>query len=78
MHDLVSADIKSHMAGIADQVARLRLCKAAYRTSHASVRCGGVRQVHAEVFVNAHDKPGTVGSVCQAGTAKFIRISYKL
>lgn len=66
MYDLVSADIKSHMAGITDQVAWLRLCKAAYRTAYMSVCRGGVRQAHTEVIVNAHDESGTVRAVCHA------------
>ena len=63
MHDGISAHIDSHMAAVADDIARLHL-RCADAVAHASQRAGGVGKGYAEILIYAHDKSGTVSSFC--------------
>jgi len=78
MYDLTIADVNSYMPGITDNITRLCLCQTVHLISYKSVPVRGMRQVHTKVFINTHDKTGTVCSICQAGTAIYIRISHEL
>ena len=77
MNNRVVANINSHMTAVADDIAGLCF-RQADAVSAAPKRCGTVRKSYAEVRVHAHDKSGTVCPVGQAGTAIYIRITYKL
>ena len=71
--DLAVADVQAYMAAVTDKVSRLRVFKASYGSAQAPLGSGGMRQGNAEMAEDGHRKSGTVRSVCQAGTAVYIR-----
>ena len=78
VHDLSAARINSHMARIADDIAGLRVFQTVHSRAHTSVRRRRVGQIYAEVLIHAHNKSGTVRTVCQTGAAVHIGITHKL
>ena len=79
MDDLPVPDINRHMIYravlcIKDKVARQRFGKAD-RRAVLRLTAGMMRQAHAVLFHDAHDKAGTVRAVCQARSAPDIRIA---
>ena len=69
MHDLPSADINSHMPGIADDIAGLRILQSIHRIALGAVRRVVMGQADAEVRIDAHHEAGTVRTVRQAAAA---------
>ena len=78
MNDLSIADVQCHMAGVADQVTRLRLVQTGHSRTLRTIRLGGMRQADTEVRIYTHNEAGTVSTLCQAGTAIHIGIPHKL
>ena len=77
MHDSSAAQIQRHMACIADDVACLSsfIGNLASCTSHSS-RVS--RQAVSVLPVHCPDKSGAVRTVCQARSARYIRVSDEL
>ena len=77
MHDSSTAQIQRHMACIADDVACLSsfIGNLASCTSHSS-RVS--RQAVSVLPVHRPDKSGTIRTVCQARSARYIRVSDEL
>ena len=77
MHDLVIAYVDAHMSVITDQISR-HFLGIADRLASARLRAGRMRHRNTETSEHRHGKSGAVRSVCQAGSAPYIRISHKL
>ena len=78
MDDLSVTDINRNMSGIANQFTGLRVCQTSYVITDITVGSGGMRQGYAEILINAHNKTGAVRTVCQARSARYIRVSDEL
>ena len=70
----VVATVNSYVTAVADDVARLCL-READAVSDASHGAGGMGQAHTKVGIYAHDESGTVRSVGQAVSSRYIRIA---
>ena len=78
MYDLIVADVERHMSGVTYNIAGLCICKASYIISYRAVCGRRMRERNSEILVYAHDKSGAIRTVCQAGSAVHIRVTYKL
>ena len=77
MYDGVSTNIDSNVTTVADDVARLCICKA-HTISNASHSTGAVRKTDTEVCIYTHNESGAVSTVCKACTAIYIWITNEL
>ncbi len=77
MYDGVVSYIDSNMSAVADNIARLCVCKA-YTISYTAESAGAVRKTYTEVCVNTHNETGAVSTVGQACTTVYIRIADEL
>ena len=78
VHDHAVADVESHMACIADEVARLCLRKRPDGDTVASLGHIGSAEGIAEVCIHTHRKAGAVGAVRQARAAVDVRVADEL
>lgn len=77
MDNLSVARIDSHMAGVADDIARLHLIHTD-AVADAPVCPGRVGKRYPELLIYAHDEAGAVSSVRQGCSAIYIRIADEL
>ena len=82
MYDLSVTDIHGHMADsaaalIEEQITGLDGIQA-YRSTYGRLLRCGTGKAYAEVCHYGKYETGTVSSIGQAGTAVYIRITYKL
>ena len=77
MYNCVIAHINSNMSTVTYDISRLHLGNAHF-TSSASLCGRTVWQSYTKMCIYGHNKTGTIGSVCQARTTVYIRISNKL
>ena len=71
MYNRIVSYIDTHMSAVADNIARLCL-RQTYAVACAPQRAGTVRKAYSEVRIDAHNKSGTVSSVCQACAAPYV------
>lgn len=77
MHNLTASNIDTNMSAVAYDIPCLHLALAD-AIPNASQRAGGMGQTDTERSVDAHNKSGAISAVCQAGSAIYIGIPYKL
>ena len=78
MNNLTISNIDTYVTGITYDIASLCILNTIYRIALFPVCCGRVWQAYSKVFVDTHNKAGTIGSFCQAASTIYIRISHKL
>ena len=78
MHDLVIADVDSHMTGIEDQVAGFCGLQVFDAFAVSALRPVIMGQIIAEMLIDRFGKSGTVSPPGQAFTAPYIRIADEL
>ena len=77
MNDLASADVDRYMTGVTDQIAGFRFT-VADALAYACLCTGSSRQRDPESGVYALSESGAVRTVCQARSARYIRVSDEL
>ena len=78
MNDLPTANIQAYMTGITDQVSCLCISQSVNCCTLAAICGRGMRKAYTEVRIYTHYKSGTVGTVSQAGSAVYIRVTNEL
>ena len=78
MNDLTVTDIQRYMTGVTDQVSCLCISQSVNCCTLAAVCGRGMRKAYTEVRIYTHYKSGTVGTVGQAGSAIYVRITNEL
>ena len=76
MDDTVVSHVDCNVTAVADNVAGSGIFNSAvYCPAHGTKGRGGMGQRPAEMSVDGHYETGTVGSVCEAGSAVHIRVT---
>ena len=78
MNDLTITDIQCYMTGVTDQVSCLCISQSVNCCTLATVCGRGMRKAYTEVRIYTHYKSGTVGTVSQARSAVYVRVTNEL
>ena len=78
MNNLTVTDVQCYMTGITDQVSWLCIGKSVNCGTLTAVCRRRMRKAYTEVRIYTHYKSGTVGTVGQAGSAVYIRVTNEL